>query len=59
MEIAFWISVCLFVVAAVAVALMVWKHNRMFGEQEDPVPVDDMPAQYDYEFSERPFIETY
>jgi hypothetical protein len=59
MEIAFWISVGLFIIAAIAVALMIRKHNRMFSEQEDPVPVDDTPAQYEYEFSERPFFETY
>jgi hypothetical protein len=49
MEILFWISVTLFVIALISVVSVVRKHNKMF-EGEDPVPYDDMPAQYeDYE----------
>ena len=57
METIFWISVGLFVVAAVAVGLVVRKHNRMFGNN-DPVAFDDCPGHYeDYQVSERPYIE--
>lgn len=55
METIIWISVALLVVAAVAVCHTVRKHNRMFKDNEDPVPCDDFPARY--EDSERPFIE--
>lgn len=49
METIFWISVGLFVIACIAVGHTVRKHNRMFKEDEDPVPAD-RPALYeDYE----------
>jgi hypothetical protein len=57
MEVIFWISVTLFVIAAIAVGHTVRKHNRMFKDDEDPVPCDDMPGKYDdVDYSERPFI---
>lgn len=60
METIFWISVGLLAVAIVAVGHTVRQHNRMFKENEDPVPVDDMPAQYeDIEYCEQPFVEYY
>lgn len=56
MEIIFWSSVALFIIAATAVAVMVAKHNRI-NKDEDPVP-DDLPARYeDVQYSEKPFIE--
>lgn len=56
MEIIFWSSVALFFIAAIAVAAMVAKHNRIF-KDEDPIPIDDLPGRYeDVEFCERPFI---
>lgn len=58
METIFWISVGLFVIAAFAVGHTVRQHNKMFKENEDPVPIDDTPARYEeIEFSEQPFIE--
>lgn len=58
MEILFWISVALLIIAGFAVGYTVRKHNQMFGENEDPVPCDDSPGHYeDYEMSERPFIK--
>lgn len=49
METIFWISVILFAIAVISVVAVVRKHNKMF-EGEGPVPVEDMPAQYeDYE----------
>lgn len=60
METIFWISVTLFVIAAFAVVHTVRQHNRMFKENEDPVPIDDVPAQYeDIEYCEQPFVEYY
>lgn len=57
MEIIFWSSVTLFVIAAIAVAVMVTKHNRIVRD-EDPVSLDDLPGNYDeVQYCERPFIE--
>lgn len=57
METIFWIYVTLLAIAVVSVVAVIRKHNKMF-EDEDPVPIDDLPGQYeDYEVSERPFIE--
>ena len=50
METIFWISVTLFVIAAFAVGHTVRQHNKMFKEDEDPVPFEDRPALFeDYE----------
>jgi len=58
MEIIFYSSIGLAAIAATAVVLIVRKHNRMFNDNEDPVPCDDLPGHYeDYELSERPYIE--
>lgn len=60
METIFWISVTLFVIAAFAVGHTVRQHNKMFNDNEDPVPFDDRPAQYeDIEYCEQPFVEYY
>ncbi|HEX6427972.1 MAG TPA: hypothetical protein VF008_09815 [Niastella sp.] len=59
MEIIFWSSVALFIIAATAVAVMVTKHNRIT-KDEDPVPIDDMPARYEgIEYSEKPYYESF
>lgn len=59
MEIIFWSSVALFIIAAVSVAVMVTKHNRIT-KDEDPVPIDDLHGIYEgIEYSERPYFETY
>jgi hypothetical protein len=56
MEIIFWSSVALFLIAAISVAAMVAKHNRI-DKDEDPVP-DDLPARYDdVQHCERPYYE--
>lgn len=56
METIFWITVALFLVAAVMVAVVVRRHNQMFKKDEDPVPCDDIPGHYeDYEMAEMPF----
>lgn len=56
METIFWICAGLLAVAAIAVGYTVRKHNKMFGNNEDPVPYDDMPGHYeDYELSEWPY----
>jgi hypothetical protein len=48
METIFWIAVAMFCVAAIMVAVVVRKHNKMFSDKEDPIP--DPPARYeDYE----------
>lgn len=59
METIFWIAVVMFCVAAIMVAVVIRKHNKMFGDNEDPVPLDDMPGQYeDYELSEWPYYNS-
>lgn len=59
METIFWISVILFAIAVISVVAVVRKHNKMF-EGEDPVPIDDVSAQYeDIEYCEQPFVEYY
>ncbi len=56
MEAILWICIGLFAIACCAVVHTVRQHNKMFNDNEDPVPYDDMPGHYDdYEFSERPF----
>jgi hypothetical protein len=56
MEIIFWSSVALFLIAAFAVAVMVAKHNRIF-KDEDPVPFEP-PGRYDdIDYSEQPYYE--
>lgn len=56
MEVIFWSSVALYIIAAIVVAVMVAKHNRIF-KDEDPVP-DDIPARYDeVQNCERPYYE--
>lgn len=50
METIFWISAGLLALAIISVAVTIRQHNRMFNNDEDPVPYDDMPAHYeDYE----------
>lgn len=50
METLLFISIGLFAIACIAVGYTVRKHNKMFAENEDPVPLEDMPARYeDYE----------
>lgn len=50
METIFWISAGLLAVAIIAVGHTVRQHNKMFKENEDPVPIEDRPALYeDYE----------
>lgn len=57
METIFWISVGLLIIAGAAVIYTVRKHNKMFGDNEDPVPCDDAPGHYeDYEVCEKPYI---
>lgn len=56
MEIIFWSSVALFVIAAIAVAVMVAKHNRIF-KDEDPVPFEPPGRYEDVQHSERPYYE--
>lgn len=56
METIFWIAVAMVCVAALMVAIVVRKHNKMFNNNEDPVPFDDLPGRYeDYELSEWPY----
>lgn len=58
MEIIFWLSVGLLFLAIISVVAVVRKHNRMFNDNEDPIPCDELPGRYEeYEFSERPYIE--
>lgn len=50
METIFWICAGLLAVAILAVGHTVRQHNKMFNDDEDPVPYDDAPARYeDYE----------
>jgi hypothetical protein len=56
MELIFWSSVTLFVIAAIAVAVMVAKHNRIF-KDEDPVHYEP-PGRYDdVQYAEQPYCE--
>lgn len=48
METIFWIAVTMFCIAAIMVAVVVRKHNKMFKDNEDPVPHDEMYCE-DYE----------
>lgn len=58
MEIIFWSSVALFIIAVISVVIVVIKHNKMFEDGKDPVPYDDLPARYeDVQNCERPFYE--
>lgn len=58
METIFWISVGLLIIAGIAVGYTVRKHNKMFGDNEDPILSEDLPGHYeDYELVERPYIE--
>lgn len=56
METLLFISIGLFAIACIAVVYTVRKHNEMFGDNEDPVPYDELPGHYeDYELTERPY----